>query len=63
MYPYGNMVPQSKWTHLSQGIVSSLSFKENGPKFHRVNELKFLVETWLLGQMNQSFRRKRDCMG
>jgi hypothetical protein len=55
MSPYGNMVPQSKWAHLLQGIVGSLFPKENG--------LKFLVETWLLGQMHQSFKRKCGCMG
>ncbi len=44
------MVPQSKWAHLLQGIVSSLFPKENGLKFPRANGLKFLVETWLLGQ-------------
>ncbi len=63
MYPYGNMVPQSKWAHLLQGIVSSLFPKENGLKFPRANGLKFLVETCLLGQMHQSFRRKCGCMG
>lgn len=57
------MVPQSKWAHLLQGIISSLSPEENGLKFPRANGLKFLVETWLLGQMHQSFRRKCGCMG
>jgi hypothetical protein len=52
---------------ISLGQMGSSSLKNScipmETWFPKANGLKFLVETWLLGQMHQSFRRKCGCMG